>query len=190
LEKINYIDNSEFYKREILDGKIIYHMLARTEHADIVNNISDVLKEFFKNNKNYSCKVYPGTLDLIIEDKQKLIPDIMVVCDKTKFTKRGYEGAPELVVEVISRSTLEYDFNRKKEIYEELGVKEYWIVNPYSEDIQQYAIKDGKFKFISNYFIGEEEDDFSGEIYIKDIVKVNVFPELEVKVADIFYFDF
>jgi len=55
----------------------------------------------------------------------------MVVCDKSIDTIRGVIGAPKLVVEVLSKATMEYDISIKKEVYALIGVEEYWIVNPF-----------------------------------------------------------
>ncbi|MCL2322209.1 MAG: Uma2 family endonuclease [Oscillospiraceae bacterium] len=188
MEKINYPDNKEFYKKELIDGKIVFALPARMEHSNIVLNVYDLFKDYFRKNRNYECKVYPDNIFLYIEDKQKLIPDVMVICDTSKFTERGYEGVPDLVVEVISKSTFDYDYGRKKEIYEQIGVKEFWIINPYSKEVIQYILKDGKFKFLGGYFVGEEQDDWSGGSYSSEILKVYIFPELEIKITDLFDF--
>jgi Uma2 family endonuclease len=59
-----------------------------------------------------------------------LQPDLTIVCDEKKLDSRGCIGAPDLVVEILSPSTADKDLHEKFDIYEEGGVKEYWIVEP------------------------------------------------------------
>jgi Uma2 family endonuclease len=55
-------------------------------------------------------------------------PDVCVICDLAKIDNRGCNGAPDLIVEVVSASTKQRDFHEKKDLYAEAGVLEYWIV--------------------------------------------------------------
>ncbi|MDZ7648869.1 MAG: Uma2 family endonuclease [Cytophagales bacterium] len=62
-------------------------------------------------------------------------PDITVICDQTKITEQGCSGAPDMVVEVISKSSVKKDLHEKYSIYEQAGVKEYWIVQPHDRSL-------------------------------------------------------
>ena len=81
--------------------------------------------------------VLAGPFDVILthdtdyESAQTVLqPDITVVCDNRKLRPRGCFGAPDLVVEIISPSTVKRDLHEKMKLYEEFGVREYWIVHP------------------------------------------------------------
>ena len=65
---------------------------------------------------------------------------------------------PDLVVEVLSRSTMKKDVGIKKDIYDRNGVKEYWIINPWAKSIEVYHLVDCKFKLNNIYQIYSEED--------------------------------
>jgi Uma2 family endonuclease len=73
-------------------------------------------------------------------------PDICVVCDPAKLDERGCVGAPDMVVEILSPSSLKYDLRDKFDIYEAAGVKEYWVVAPEEKSINVFILQqDGKY---------------------------------------------
>lgn len=76
-----------------------------------------------------ACEVFHAPLDVFL-GQDVLQPDLVVVCDPAKVTNRGIEGAPELVVEILSPSTASRDVTRKRWAYEAAGVSEYLIVDP------------------------------------------------------------
>jgi Uma2 family endonuclease len=69
-------------------------------------------------------------------------PDIMVICDRDKARNTAYEGAPELIIEVVSKSSVYMDYFTKCAAYMKYGVKEYWVVDPFKQLIHVY-INDG-----------------------------------------------
>ncbi|MBQ9346433.1 MAG: Uma2 family endonuclease [Oscillibacter sp.] len=79
------------------------------------------------------------------EDREEYEPDMMVVCDPDKVKADGIHGAPDLVVEVLSPSTARYDKGHKKDVYEKHGVREYWLVNPADQTLEQYVLEEGRF---------------------------------------------
>jgi Uma2 family endonuclease len=73
-------------------------------------------------------------------------PDICVVCDLSKLDDKGCIGALDMIVEVLSPSTLKYDWNYKFNLYEAAGVKEYWIVDPLAQAVNVFLLQpDGKY---------------------------------------------
>ena len=76
-----------------------------------------------------------------------MVPNLAILCDKSKFSERGYKSAPELIVEVLSKSTAKKDKNEKLLLYEKFGVKEYWLVDKNNKSIEQ-RIFDKKYKLI------------------------------------------
>ena len=75
-----------------------------------------------------------------------LQPDICVICDLAKIDKRGCVGAPDIVVEVLSPGNNTKELKNKYEMYEEAGVKEYWIVSPQNQSFLVHTLEEGKFK--------------------------------------------
>ncbi|MBS1563333.1 MAG: Uma2 family endonuclease, partial [Bacteroidetes bacterium] len=71
-------------------------------------------------------------------------PDLGVVCDATKIDARGCCGAPEFVVEVLSPGNSKHEIRTKYEVYEEAGVKEYWVIHPTEETIAVFLLNEEK----------------------------------------------
>ena len=99
------------------------------------------------------CEVYTAPFDVRIPRKSKddkdiitvLQPDVCVICDPSKLDFRGCIGAPELVVEVLSPGNNAKELKKKYEVYEEAGVKEYWVVSPQDQWLRIYTLTKGKF---------------------------------------------
>ena len=73
-------------------------------------------------------------------------PDLGIVCDTSKIDERGCCGAPDLVIEILSPGNSQKEVQFKYELYEEAGVKEYWIINPVEENIVVHILNNnGKF---------------------------------------------
>ena len=101
-------------------------------------------------------------------------PDLCVICDKKKLDKRGCVGAPDLVVEILSPGNSKKEMNQKFQVYEESGVREYWIVEPTEKIVLVYVLNEnGKFYGLKPF----TEDEL--------LVSV-IFPELQFELLPIF----
>ena len=72
-----------------------------------------------------------------------VMPDISLICDEEKLERKGCQGAPDLVIEIVSPSSRKMDYIRKLALYQEAGVREYWIVDPKSEQVTIYGLEHG-----------------------------------------------
>lgn len=127
---------------ELIDG-VIYDMGAPLlVHQDLVGELAYQLKSFIKGKKG-TCRVYEAPVDVQLDcdNKTMVQPDILVVCKKDKLTRKNMQGAPDLVVEVLSKGTRKKDMTIKLNKYTEAGVREYWIVDPEKECIVVYDIE-------------------------------------------------
>jgi len=113
----------------------------------------------------HKCEVYSAPFDVRLakktqDDKEVFTvvqPDIVVICDQTKLDKRGCIGAPDIVVEILSLGNNKKELINKYEVYEEAGVKEYWIVSPSEKTFFRYILDDnGKFQPTKLLTEGEE----------------------------------
>src|SRR5690606_11697002 len=86
-------------------------------------------------------------LDVYLDDTNVFQPDLLYLSEERKaaLVKEGIEGAPDLVIEILSPATAYYDLRQKKDIYEHFGVKEYIIVDPVQKNIELYILEDGAF---------------------------------------------
>ena len=141
---------------ELIKGKIWKMAPAPSSgHQRINMRLSARLFNYFENNQGIgkSCEVYAAPFDVTFtkpqQDQKKantvLQPDICVICDATKVDNRGCNGAPDLVVEVVSPGNSRHEMQRKFEVYEEFGVREYWLVEPSEERVIIYTLQEGKF---------------------------------------------
>ena len=101
-------------------------------------------------------------------------PDISVVCDGDKLDEYGCKGAPDLIVEVLSPSTQRYDQLVKLNLYQQAGVREYWIADPDNTTVRVMVRRDGGFLQIHEVY-GRE-----------DVAKVNVLDGCFVELMKIF----
>ena len=133
---------------ELTDG--IPYMMAPPViwHQEIAGEIFIQLKEFLKNKP---CKAFMAPVGVRLfpedngEDKDIVIPDVVVVCDEKKLADgKTINGSPDFVIEVISPSSKGRDLIDKKELYEAAQVKEYWVVD--KEKIYKYVLENNAYK--------------------------------------------
>ena len=129
-------------REELIGGNVVMMSPASAEHVYTAGSIYNIFKNYLKG-KN--CIPFSDGLLVHLTDENKFVPDMMVVCDRSKIKSDGVHGAPDLVVEVLSPSTAKNDRTRKKEIYEACGVPEYWLVSPTDKSIEVYLLESGKY---------------------------------------------
>lgn len=137
---------------ELIKGRIFKMSPAPNRRHQGLSGYIYVKLYSFLGEKN--CKVYSAPFDVRLprktnEDKDivtVLQPDICVICDESKLDERGCIGAPDLVVEVLSPGNNSKELKNKYEVYEEAGVKEYWIVSPQDETFIVYTLVAGSYQ--------------------------------------------
>ena len=122
-------------------------------HQQVSTKISGELYIFLKGKP---CGLYAAPFDvrLPVKNRKKdhevttvVQPDICVICDESLIDSRGCCGAPDLVVEILSPGNNKKEVRTKYELYEESGVKEYWLINPVEENLFVYVLgKEGKYE--------------------------------------------
>lgn len=135
---------------ELIFGKIFKMSPAPTsQHQHISVVISSSMYNFVKGKQ---CKVFTAPFDVILPvaagiSNTVVQPDITVVCDPSKITEQGCNGTPDLIVEVVSKSSITRDLHEKFGVYEQVGVKEYWIVHPIDRSLIIFVLDDtGKYQ--------------------------------------------
>jgi Uma2 family endonuclease len=115
-------------------------------HQDYSGNLNYAFKGFLKGKK---CKVYAAPFDVYLPTKDKktvVQPDIVIICDTNKLQLKGCVGAPDIVIEILSPGNTKKEMKDKYALYEEAGVKEYWVVFPAEQVVQIYELRDGIFQ--------------------------------------------
>jgi len=140
---------SDPLKTEKING-VLYNMSAGTfDHAEIVTNLIIALGKYFTGKP---CKPFTSELEIHLDAENTYRPDVSVICDFSRKQGNGYHGAPALVVEVLSKSTAYRDRGDKFTNYEKYGVKEYLLISPEYETVEQYAFINGVFKLLAIHF--------------------------------------
>jgi Uma2 family endonuclease len=91
------------------------------------------------------CEPFAPPTDVVLDEFNIVQPDFLVVCDKGKITAANIQGAPDLVVEILSPSTGRKDRREKKALYERFGVREYLLIHPEDEIVERYSLVEGKY---------------------------------------------
>ena len=131
---------------ELIDG-VFYDMSSpRIVHQDISYVIHSAIADYIKKNKG-KCKAFfaPVDVQLDCDDKTMVQPDVLVVCDRSKIKGFGIFGAPDFLVEILSKSTRKKDMTIKLYKYQQAGVREYWIVDPHKKCLIIYNFMDEDF---------------------------------------------
>lgn len=170
---------------ELIKGKIFKMSPApRTNHQRISFVLSGMLFNHFNLQE---CYAFAAPFDVRLYDRKKskkenkdihtvVQPDLSVICDKTKIDEFGCNGAPDLMVEILSPGNSTKEMRLKFDLYEEVGVREYWIIDPDHKIAHVfYSDSAGKYK-LSKIYVHDEEL----QSVIFDDLKIDlreVFPE-------------
>ncbi len=157
----DYLTWLDGQSRELINGFIkVMSPAPKLGHARINRRILWNFESFIRKNKG-KCEVFTAPFDVrfprqgdIADDKIDTVvqPDICVVCDLSKLDERGCCGAPDMVVEILSPSTIKKDLTEKFDLYEASGVKEYWVVHPMEKAINVYILQEnGKYNEGTTY---------------------------------------
>lgn len=158
---------------ELIRGYIRKMSAPSREHQAISRNLGRQIDAYFYTRK---CEWYSAPFDKKLEKDVLTVvqPAICVICDESKLDKRGCIGAPDLIVEILSPGNSKKEMKEKFEVYEEAGVKEYWIVNTLDKNVLIFTLND------TGKFIGQRP-------YVEDeIMNSYTFPELSIDLNKVF----
>lgn len=162
---------------ELIKGRILKISPAPSStHQKISQNLNYIIYGYFKQQK---CNVFVAPFDvrLPIESAKRnstvVQPDLCVICDENKLDERGCNGAPELIVEILSPSNSKHDIDTKFNLYQESGVLEYWMVEPAEKMVLVYTLRDGIYIGLRPFSEGQ-------------IITSPLFPDLKIEVGEVF----
>lgn len=176
---------------EIIGGEKFMAPSAGAYHNRTLFKLGIIIGQYtIQKNCGY---VFTDSLDVHLPDGNLFKPDLIVVKKENSAIinwQGAIRGVPDMVVEVLSKSTRRKDLTVKKDIYEQNGVKEYWIVDSAMKVVDVYILRDGKFELDGEYFkyTEDELDTLTDEEKAAERteIKVGIFDDLIVKVDDIF----
>ncbi|WP_029230756.1 Uma2 family endonuclease [Butyrivibrio sp. VCB2006] len=146
---------------ELMDGHIIYNEAPGIGHQRLVQRLGKAIDAFIEANKG-KCQMFNVGVNVRLDedDYTMLIPDIAVACEPDIIDENGINGAPDWIIEVVSKSTRRRDYNDKMHKYMHAGVREYWIVDPDKEKVTTYIEGEPMMAYIYSF-----EDDIPVYIY-------------------------
>ena len=165
---------------ELIKGKVYKREIAAPalSHQRVSMHLSNKFYNFLIGK---TCQVFHAPFDVRLPVKSNknsdirtvVQPDLCVVCDPTKLEEAGCLGAPDLVVEILSPGNNRKELKLKYEVYEESGVKQYWVIHPIEQTFLIYTLVDGKFQ-PSKLFISE------------DVITSSCLPGFMLNLEDVF----
>ncbi len=169
----NYCSWPDSERWEIISGTAFNMSPAPLiRHQWIQHKLDRILGNFFLNK---SCYVFPAPTDVKLSNEDVVQPDLLVVCDKRKIKSTHIEGAPNLIIEIISPSSATYDRVQKMQLYAKSGVEEVWLITPYPWLAEVYSLDGTNYRLIQS-------------CTKNDTLKSEIFSELEVRLEQIFDF--
>ena len=158
----NYLTWQLGEMKELIRGKIFKMSPSPgSMHQRVSGNIFGQLWNYLQGKP---CQVFSAPFDVRLPASQRsksdqdittvVQPDLCVVCDPSKIDERGCLGAPDWIIEILSRHTSAKDLNEKFEVYEEAGVREYWVVHPQEQTVLVYTLNQkGKYEGILKPYV-------------------------------------
>ncbi len=154
---------------ELIDGEVYEMPAPEFEHQRVVLELAVILRSFVKPRGLGEVVIPP--IDVILAEDTVIQPDLVFVSDLSRIKKRIY-GTPDLVVEVVSPSSLKRDITDKFRLYEKHGVKEYWLVFPAEKSVLVFTLTDKGYELFS-------------EAYEEGKVKSKVLEGFELEVREL-----
>ena len=142
----DYLNWPDDERWEIIDG-VAYNMspAPKVKHQRISGKLFLKINDKLEKSKTKGCEIFIAPTDVVLDEYNVVQPDIFIVCDKKKITEDNIKGAPELIIEIVSKTTAYKDTKIKKDLYERFGVKEYLLIYPELEIAERFLLKDGKY---------------------------------------------
>ncbi len=157
---------------ELLEGKLHVTPAPGLEHQHVSKRVFTILLRYFE--EGGRGEVFYAPLDVILAEDDVVQPDLVVVRDPAQRSSRGIEGAPFLLVEVISPGRAHYDRTVKAQRYAARGVPHYWIVDPEARRLECFRLEDGRYAL-----------QVAGTG--KEVVEVPDFPTLSIPLATLWF---
>jgi Uma2 family endonuclease len=172
--QMEFDDNDPFWY-ELINGELVKKQSPTFDHQAISREIEFFLVSWNKQSK--AGVVYNAPLDVVLDDGNCYHPDLLYIRKERFFIldkkERIVIGAPDMVVEILSKSTAADDKGIKKDNYEKFGVREYWLVDPQKKSFEIYSLVDERYR-LTSYLEGN------------GVLKSIVLEGLEIEIETIF----
>ena len=158
---------------ELIEGELFVSPSPSTRHQLVSIRLATELQVSL--DKPGLATIFPAPTDLLLAHTSVVVPDLVIVgaARATIITRRALEGPPDVVVEILSPSSIDRDRYIKRKLYERFSIPEYWIVDPDEERITVHRLDQGKYGIRADYARAT-------------VLECPEFPTLQVPLADVF----
>jgi Uma2 family endonuclease len=159
-------------RREIIEGKLFVTPSPQTPHKRAVMRLSVRLWQFVDSHK--LGEVFGAPFDVVFSEFDVVEPDLLYISNARAgvLTNKNVQGAPDLVVEVVSEGTEKRDRTIKLKLYGKFGVDEYWIIDPYGPSAEIYRR-------------GEEGLTLAAKLFATEALTSPMFPGFSVPLCEL-----
>ena len=131
---------------QLIQGELVTMTSPNTRHQRIIRLLTKSLETYLE--KSPLGEIFLSPMDVVMGEGEVYQPDILFILESNQkiIEDTKINGIPDMIVEVLSPSNAYYDLVVKKKIYEQCGVKEYWIVDPLQNTLDLYVLQNSKFQ--------------------------------------------
>ncbi|MBI5140594.1 MAG: Uma2 family endonuclease [Nitrospirae bacterium] len=124
---------------ELIEGELIMTPPPIIRHQMISGEVDFAIRSFVRQRR--SGRVFSAPTDVVLDNDVVVQPDVLFISNERAgiIGEANIQGAPDIVVEIVSESSAHIDFGRKKRLYDRYGVAEYWIVIPDAEAVEVFS---------------------------------------------------
>jgi len=136
----DYLTWDDEERWEIIEG-YPYNMTPapNKKHQQVLRKLIRKIDSLFD---NHPCELIISPFDVVLSEHNVVQPDLVIVCNQSKFKDQNVDGAPDVMIEIISPSSGKKDRNIKRKLYEKFGSKEYVLIDSESCLIECYRVKE------------------------------------------------
>jgi len=163
-------------RHELIDGEHIVSPSPFTKHQQILVNLTIVIGGFLRQHRKMG-KMFVAPMDVVLSDFDVVEPDLLFIASEhaSIITEKHIMGVPDLVVEILSEGSRKRDELTKRRLYEQYGVKEYWIIDPELESVNVYRMDVAGFIRVAELSVEQEST-----------LTTPLLPELIISLSEIF----
>ena len=151
----DYANTPDDERYELIDGELILVPAPSISHQRSHRNLGVQMTIFVRQHE--LGEVFLAPTDVVLSDTDTVQPDVLFISkDRQRIiTEANIQGAPDLVVEILSPSTSRRDWREKRDLYAEHGVKEYWLADPATKIVWVMLLEDGALDIVETYAGGD-----------------------------------
>ncbi len=161
VKEFSEMDLDENFYYELINGNIVKKQAPKPSHQSASMELGTLLNVFIK--EKQLGKLFASPIDVFFDDYNNTQPDLLFIKKERSFivTNNGIEGAPDLIIEILSPSTQSIDKREKFKLYQQFGVQEYWIVDPNNKSIDVFSLENNRYE---NLFVATDNEIIQSQV--------------------------